>query len=128
MPPHEPANSSATEESPTIVSILLMPMPNLPPDGFWVPQVNLPKNERDILRLQLSVEADESGTYRAEILTIDGRVVFNAEALKPTHAAAAAQVAFDIPAGALRTGQYEVRLSKVNGFEAGTTKYYVRVR
>ena len=103
-------------------------MPNLPSDNFWVPQIKLPKHEHDILRLQLSVEADESRTYRAEILTIDGRPVFSAEALNPTHTAAAAQVDFDIPAGVLRTGQYEVRLSRVNGFEPGTMIYYFRVR
>jgi hypothetical protein len=127
MPPHEPAKSSVGQEPPAIVGIFLMPMPNLPPNDFWVPEVKLPKNERDILRLQLSVEADDS-TYQAEILTIDGRVVFRADSLKPTQAAAAARVAIDIPAGALRTGQYEVRLTRVNGFEPGTTKYYFRVR
>jgi anti-sigma factor RsiW len=121
-PPATP-ETSATGES-NMASIVLSP--NDPRDGDKLPRVNLPKGEHGIVRLQLALKPNQLVPYRAELLTIAGYSVFTAQSLKR---AADAKVDFDIPAGLMKTGDYQVRLSWVSDeVKKGAAGYYFRVQ
>lgn len=120
MPPHEPT------ASPAIVSIVLFP--GATRDGDELPHIVVPKGEHDIVRLRLALKRNQTGTYRAEILTIDGQSVFSTQSLQPTDTDAS-NADFDIPAALLKTGDYQVKLSRADGGSKGSVaSYYFRVQ
>ena len=87
--------------------------------------VDLSHNDHKIVRVQLMLQANNAGTYQAEMLTIDGRSVFNADALKPSEGGAA----FDIPARLLKSGDYQIKLKRADeGSGSDVTTYYFRVQ
>lgn len=97
-------------------------------DGGEMSRVTLPKGARDTVRLHLALEANEPGTYRAELLTAEGRPVTTSRGLKATGTASGVKVVFDIPARSLQVGDYQVKLSRDAG--GGSTevvgRYYFR--
>jgi hypothetical protein len=130
MPEHQitpspmPAHDQATV-SPAGVSIALTPA--VSSQTSEVPALNLPKGEQDVVRLQLVLKADQTGPYRAELVTSEGSSVFSAEALKPNDSRA--KIDFDVPARLLKTGDYQIRLGRSNeGSRESLGSYYFRVQ
>lgn len=120
MPEHD-----QTASSPLAASIVLMP--DVPYDSNKVPSVSLPKDERDIVRLQLVLKPAQPGPHRAELLTIQGQSVFRADSLQS--ADSRAQVDFDVPANLLNPGDYQIRLSRSDrGSKENAASYYFRVQ
>ena len=89
--------------------------------------IDLSANDRDTIHVQLISEGHDEGTYQSELLTIDGQSVFSAKALKQTDSDA--KIDFDVPTRLLKTGEYEVNLSRVdNGSRKSVASYYFRVQ
>ena len=120
MPPHEPT------ASPVILSVDLMP--DAPRDHAQIPLIDLPKGEHDIVRLQLALKSNETGTFRAELLTINDQSVFIAQSLLSA-GRDSGKIAFNVPAAQLKTGDYRVSLSRADdGSKRSVASYYFRVR
>jgi hypothetical protein len=107
MPVHEP---------PVVLDVVLAP-------GDAPTLVSLPKGERDIIRLRLALKGNESGTYRAELLTSAGQSVSEAKTLKPVDA----WIDFDVPARLLKAGDYQVKLTRADESSDGVTLFHFRV-
>jgi hypothetical protein len=115
MPPHGPA-------LPAIVSIDLFP------GGDKLPRINLPKGEHDIVRLQLALKRNQTGSYRADLSTVDGQSLFSSQSLQST-GPDAGRLDFDVPAALLKTGDYLVSLSRADdGSRRTVASYYFRVQ
>src|SRR6266404_3829649 len=120
MPPHEPT------ASPVILSVDLLP--DAPRDHAQIPLIDLPKGEHDIVRLQLALKPNQTGTFRAELLTADGQSIFNSQSLQTTETDAG-KVDFDVPAALLKIGDYRVSLRRAdNGSTKTVASYYFRVK
>lgn len=116
MPPHEPTASPAT----------IVLFPGATRDDL--PVINLPKGEHDIVRLQLALKPNQIGSYRAELLTIDGQSVFSSESLQATDTDAR-RVEFDVPASLLKVGDYRVSLRRADDASKRiVASYYLRVQ
>ena len=92
MPPHEPT------ASPAILSVDLFS--DASRDHDKIPLIDLPKGEHDIVRLQLALKLNQTGSYRADLLTKDGSSVFSADGLKFNESGAG--IEFDVPARLLK--------------------------
>jgi hypothetical protein len=80
----------------------------------------------DILTLELRLDQPLADFYDVNVLTMAGESVFVANAMKRTEAET---LAFDVPANAIGSGDFQIALIRVAGDStqnAGT--YYVRVR
>jgi hypothetical protein len=120
MPVHD-----QTAASPQIVSVALRPMASSPGDA--TPWISLPKGDEDIARLQLAVKPDQVGRYHAELLTSERQPVLSGELIKAPDNGA--QVNFDVPARLLKSGDYQIRLSRDNaGANENLGTYYFRVQ
>lgn len=118
MPPHEPITSSV------ILSVDLIS--DASRDHNKIPLLGLPKGEHDIVRLHLALKLNQTGSYRADLLSKDGSSVFSADGLKFNESGAG--IEFDVPARLLRPGDYQIRLGRpANETPRGETKYYFRV-
>lgn len=118
-PPIEPAPAALVA-----TAVLL---PGALRDGGEMARITLPEGERDIVRLQLTLEANEAGTYRAELLTAEGQPISIAGKLKASHTNGAARVVFDVPARRLKAGDYQVKLSRqTSGQLESVGRYYFR--
>lgn len=120
MPVHD-----QTAESPVSVSVALTP--SVSPWTSEMTAINLPKSDEDLVRLQLAIKPDQSGPYQAELLTIEGSSVFSADLLKPRDSGAI--IDCDVPAGLLKTGDYQIKLNRVDGgSKESVASYYFRVQ
>jgi hypothetical protein len=91
------------------------------------PLVTLPAGENASIRFQLSI-AEDGGSYRGDLLTASDETLFSAESLKP-YGTGPSAIDFEVPARVLKSGQYQIRLVRVDD----TTKqegsqYYFRVQ
>jgi hypothetical protein len=120
MPPHEPT------ASPAIVSVDLFS--DAARDRDRIPLVDLPKGEHDIMRLLLALKLNQTRSYRADVLTVDDRIIFSSQSLQSTDTDAG-KVDFDVPASLLKTGDYRVSLRRADdGSKRAVASYYFRVR
>ncbi|MDX6402828.1 MAG: hypothetical protein QOH70_283 [Blastocatellia bacterium] len=121
MPVHD--QSAPTQPAVVIVALTTAVSPESD-----MPSVDLPKGSQDIVRLQLALKVNEPGSYRAEVLTADAQSVFSTESIKAWDSGQA-QIDFDVPAPLLKTGSYQIRLSRDNaGAKENVGNYYFRVR
>ena len=89
--------------------------------------INIPKGEHDVVQLQLALNAGRTGPYRAELTTTEGTFVLSADSLKPSDSPP--RIGFEVPARLLKTGDYQVRLSRSDGAsQENVATYYFRVR
>lgn len=89
--------------------------------------VNVPQGAQDVVRFQLAVPADQQGPFKAELFASDGQSVSSAEALKAS--TSGAPVDLDVPATALRPGNYQIKLSRDNsGAKESVGSYRFRVQ
>jgi hypothetical protein len=100
MPPHDQSSSSTLTVA-------------LSADRAEPAIVNVPRGAQDVVHFQLAMPADQSGPYRAELLTIEGQHVFTAEFLKDP--GAGAPVDFEVGAASLKPGNYQIKLTRDNG-------------
>ena len=120
MPPHEPT------ASPAILSVELFS--DASRDRDTIPLIDLPKGEHDIVRLQLARKPNQTGRYRADLLTTDGQSIFSSQALQ-SNDTDAGKVDFDVPAALLKTGDYRVSLRRADdGSKKTVASYYFRVQ
>jgi hypothetical protein len=120
-----PVHDQSAPTQPAFVIVALTPAGS--PDNE-APSVDLPKGSQDIVRLHLALKVNEPGSYRAELLTAGARSVFSAESIKAWDSGQA-QIDFDVPARSLKTGNYQIRLSRDNtGAKENVGSYYFRVR
>src|SRR6266508_2109652 len=88
--------------------------------------INLSGNNYDTVHLQLMLENADEGTYRSDLLTIDGQSVFSAEDLKRSDSDA--KIDFNVPTPLLKSGDYQINLSRIdNGSRKDVASYYLRV-
>jgi hypothetical protein len=117
MPVHDQTSSSS-------VSLALVPAAA---DSASMPSLTLPKGEQAMVRLQLAVTPNQQGTYRVELLTVDGQTVFSAESIKAPEEGSV-QIEFEVPARLLKSGNYQIRLGRDNaGVNENVGRYYFRV-
>lgn len=91
------------------------------------PVVTLPAGENAVVRFQLSRGGGVKGVYRADLLTTSGETLFSAESLKPY--GAQPSIDFDVPASTLKSGQYQIKLSRTDDpARQETARYYFRVQ
>ena len=75
--------------------------------------VSLPAGENAKLRFHLSLPGAETGVHRADVLTTSGEKLFTAERLSP-YGANPSLVDFDVPAHLLKSGQYQINLTRID--------------
>ncbi len=120
MPPHQPT------ASPVILSVELFS--DASPARDAIPLIDLPKGPHDIVRLQLALKLNQSGSYRADLLRVDGQSIFSSQSLEPADIDAG-KVEFDVPAALLKVGDYRVSLRRADdGSTKTVASYYFRVR
>ncbi len=96
-------------------------------EAATIPVVDLREGKPDVVRLQLVLKTIEVGTYRAELRTDDSQSVFTAEALATD--GIAATLVFDVPARVLKTGNYQIELTRVgDGSKEIVASYYFLVQ
>ena len=90
---HHPANTSSPEHQTTPApmgvhnqtfspSVTIELVPEASSDRGKIPSLTLPKGEQAIVRLQLALIPNQPGTYRAELLTIEGQTIFSSESIR----------------------------------------------
>ena len=119
MPVHDQTSAPS-------VSAIIALTPAGSPNGGNIPSVKIA--QQDIVRLQLVLQPYQPGTYRAELLSAGGQSVFSSEAIRAPEGGAA-QIDFDVPARLLKSGNYQVRLSRGHaGAKQSMGRYYFRVQ
>ena len=92
------------------------------------PVITLPVGENAVVRFQLLIKDGAQRVYRADLLTTSGETLFSAGSLKP-FGAKSASISFDIPAKALRHGQYQIKLTPTDDpARQESSQYYFRVQ
>jgi len=90
------------------------------------PAVKLPHGDNEVVRLQLAIEKNQPGSYRAEVLTIAGQSIYSSDSLTSYDDL---MVNLDIPARLIKPGDYQVRLTRsTNGSPEKVTSYYFRAQ
>ena len=129
-PEHRTTPSPMSEHDQTAsssVAVTIALRPAVSPQPSEIPALDLPKGNQDVVRLQLTLRPDQTGPHRAELLTIEGSSVFSADSLKPNDSRA--EIDFDVPARLLKAGDYQVKLSRVDGgLQGSVASYYFRVQ
>ena len=111
---------------PAIVETMVL-APQNAYDRDQIPSVKLPRAEPDVLRLQLTIGTNQSGTYRADLSTISGESVLVDQSLKAP--AAGDSLVLEVSARVLKAGDYQVKLRRVaDGTQADVATYYFRVQ
>jgi len=112
MPLHDSANR-LTESAELFPS---------PPDLGKIPTLTLPTGENSVVRLRLAV-INQTVPYRAEVLSIDGKSVFNLDWLSGP------PFNVDVSASLLKSGKYQIRLSDArDGSKKEVASYYFWVQ
>jgi hypothetical protein len=78
------------------------------------PVLSLPNDDAAVIRFQLAIQTDLKVAYRADVFTSSGESVFHAESLRPPDTDPAS-IYLDVPRRILKSGQYLVILSRVDG-------------
>ena len=122
-----PKENPAPDRAPLLASIVLLP--NLSRAAGSIPQITLGSTEQ-LAHLEIQIESrDEYPRFRAELRTSDGEDVVSRGNLTRQQAGDGYVVSFDVPAGALPAGDYELALKGVAGSQTtDIAYYYFRVR
>jgi hypothetical protein len=118
----EPSPPAVPHESPLIVSLTAASSID------QSPVITLPVGENALVRFQLLIKDGAQGVYRADILTTSGETLFSAGSLKP-FGAKPASISVDVPAKALKNGQYQIRLTRTDDQgKPENSQYHFRVQ
>jgi hypothetical protein len=108
---------------PEVTNISLAPAVSPPSE---MPSFNLPKGNQDVVRLQLTLKPDQTGPYRIELMTIERSSIYSSDALNPGDSRG--EIDFDVPARLLKTGDYQIKLSRDReGSPEAIGTYYFRL-
>ena len=113
---------------PVIASLTLLP--GLSRGGDDKPNLDVPDNAR-LVRLQIGIDPEEQyKNFAVELRTLAGRQVWTRENLKARNRRGARAVGLTLPATAIKSGEYELRLRGVteNGAAEDVGFYYFNVR
>ena len=126
--PTPKSTPSPVEPSQTSLIATAVLMPGALRDGGNMARVILPRGAHGIARFQLTLETNEAGMYRAELLTAEDQSVSIAGKLKARNTNGAAKVFFDVPARLLKVGDYQIKLSRytANSSTESVGRYYFR--
>ncbi|HEX3228995.1 MAG TPA: hypothetical protein VHQ95_08515, partial [Pyrinomonadaceae bacterium] len=92
------------------------------------PVITLPAGENAVVRFQLLLKDGAQGVYRADLWTTSGETLFSAGSLK-SFGAQPASISFDVPANVLKSGQYQIRLTRVDDpAKQEVSQYYFGVQ
>jgi anti-sigma factor RsiW len=113
---HHPASSSSpvhVEQMPAMpaheaIALSVLLDPKTTSDNPTI--VNPPRNGIGVVRFQLRLEKNQPGPYRAELLGANGDSTFSADSLEPQDGL---KINFDIPVRELKTGDHQIKLSRV---------------
>jgi hypothetical protein len=118
----EPSTPAVPHESPPIVSLTATSSLD------QSPVITLPVGENALVRFQLLIADGAQESYRADLLTISGEPMFSAGSLK-SFGAQPASITFDVPANVLKSGQYQIRLTRVDDpAKQEVSQYYFRIQ
>ena len=118
----EPSPPAVPHESPLDVSLTATSSMD------QSPVITLPVGENAVVRFQLLIRDGAQGAYRVDLGTTSGETLFSAESLKP-FGARPASISFDVPARVLKSGQYQIRLTRVDDQgKPQVSQYYFRVQ
>lgn len=117
-PAHQETSPMPVHEPPVVASVALVPGKK----GDVV-RITVPKGERDVVRLQLTLEKNLLRTYRAELLDAAGQSLYDAQGLESIDA----RIDLEVPARLLKSGDYQIRLIPANERSEGARSYYFRV-
>ena len=97
-------------------------------DAGEMKRVVIPDNA-DVVQLRLELATDEYPSYRAMLLTDDGREIFTGDRLKAEMAGNVKIVALSFPAKLLARSDYQVKLSgtSASGNQEDIGRYYFRI-
>lgn len=127
LPDHETSPSPMPVHDQTPPSPISNPIVLTPAGSSEIASVPHQGTDQQTVRLILALNSKQAGTYRAELLTVDGKIVFSAESIS-TPESGSAHLDFDVPARLLKTGGYQVRLARDNaGIKENLGRYYFRV-
>src|ERR1043166_4265999 len=119
---------NATPERPVIASLMLLP--GLSRGGGEKPSLIL-ANDARFVRLQIGIDpAEPYKMFAVDLRTVAGRQVWNRENLTARTRGRARAVSLTLPASALKSGDYELRLSgrKEGGESEDVGFYYFDVK
>jgi hypothetical protein len=92
------------------------------------PVITLPVGENAFVRFQLSIKEGAKGVFRADLLAASGETLISVESLKP-YGSKASAINFDVPSNTLKSGPYQIRLSRVDDpSKQESSQYYFRVQ
>jgi hypothetical protein len=92
------------------------------------PVITPPVNENALVRFQLSIRESAQGVYRADLLAASGETLVSVDSLKP-YGPKPSAVDFDVPANTLKSGPYQIKLSRVDDpAKQESSQYYFRVK
>lgn len=121
-PTHPTQSENMPAHEPPALTVVLDPKPTIENAAA----VKLPNGAGEVVRLQLRLEKNQLGTLRAEVLTLAGESVFLVESLS---SADGLNLSFDVPARVMKSGAYQVKLSRTeDGSKTSIASYYFRVR
>jgi hypothetical protein len=123
-PEHESSPSNTAAESTVVTTVALSP--GTQSDMGQAPTVTLPDGVTGLVRFELTVQRNEPGEFQAELFTAN-QSVFVANSVKAN--GNSAQLDFEVPVRVLKTGDYEIKLSRLHdGSKQVVANYYFRVR
>jgi hypothetical protein len=114
---------NATPERPVIASLILLP--GLSRGGSGKPSLVL-ANDARLVRLQIGIDpAEPYKTFAVDLRTVAGRQVWTRENLTARTRGRARAISLTLPASALKSGDYELRLSgRQEGGESEDVGFY----
>jgi hypothetical protein len=120
LPNHREASPSMPIHGESPVDIVLNP-------NGQGQSIALSLADRDVVSVQLVLETNQPGPFQAELLKLDGESVLTAEAVKQTETDV--KVVFEIPAGVLKAGDYQIKLSTDHdNSKENVASYYFRAQ
>src|SRR5262249_18014355 len=119
----ESGDSTNPPSRPVIASLTLLP--GLSRGGGGKPALAMPQDAR-LVRLQIGIDPEEQyKTFAVELRTAAGRQVWTRENLPARNRGRARAVSLTLPASAIKSGDYELRLSGRNeGGESEDIGFY----
>jgi hypothetical protein len=120
LPNHQEASPSMPLHGASSIDVVLNP-------NDQGQSIALSLADRALVSVQLVLETSQPGPFQAELLKLDGESVLTADAVKQTETDA--KVIFEIPAGLLKAGDYQIKLSRDHdNSRENVASYYFRAQ
>lgn len=120
LPAHESTSPNVGASAADSVTLVLSPANKFSEAAT----VSLPSSPAGVVHFKLVFAAEKAEAFQAEIVTVDGRLVFSTAALEID----GGSIVFDVPGSSLAAGDYQIRLSRPHEGSKQAANYYFRVR